>query len=194
MRQIGTGLPPRGREVATRPSRPASALVVGSEMPPVANRLTDVLIPQSAFSAWQESGKPRQLRRPLTDRERHDLERRRDEIAPALAPFADSTVDVVVEALLDMYGGFTSMRGGEEDAAARVDSAARLLAEFPAWAIQEACMSIRRNGVWRDGKFDRRWPPNDPEIVLAVKQEMRLYRETYDRCIALLTATVEEEL
>lgn len=195
MRQIGTVTPPPGRAVATTPSRRVSALVVGSAMPPVANRLTDVLIPQAVFSAWQESGKPRQLRRALTDRERHDLERRRDEIAPALAPYADSVVDEVVEALLDMYGGFTSMRGGEDSAAARVDSAARLLVDFPAWAIQKACASIRRDGVWRvengEGRFDRRWPPNDSEIVDAVRKEERLYRDTYDRCEALLTATVE---
>lgn len=192
MRQIGTATPQPGREVATQPSQRKSALVVGSVMPPVVNRITDLVIPNAVFSSWTETGKARQIRRALTIDERHLLENRRDEVAPALMPFSDKAVDPVVEALLDMYGGYRNMRGGEDDAAARVDAAARLLAEFPAWAIQKACMAIRRNGVWREGKFDRVWPPNDAEIIAAVKDEMRLYQDTFDRCVALLTATVEE--
>jgi hypothetical protein len=153
----------------------------------------DVLIPNRVLSTWTERGKPRQLRRALTAEERTALERRRDEVAPYIAPFSPQQADLVALALLDMYGGFTSMRGGEEDAAARVDSALRLLAPFPAWAIQAACASIRTNGVWRDGKFDRRWPPNDPEIVLAVREEMLLYRDVHDRAAKILAATVEEQ-
>ena len=159
MKQIGTVVP--GRAVATQPSRRVSALVVGSVMPPVVNRVTDLTIPNAVFSSWTETGKARQIRRALTDDERTLLETRRREVEPALLPFSDKAVDHVVEALLDMYGGYRNMRGGEDDAAARVDAAARLLAEFPAWAIQKACFSIRRHGVWREGKFDRQWPPND---------------------------------
>lgn len=200
MRQIGTGLPPRGAE-ATPPSPrsfDAAALTALREaLPPVLNRLTDVLIPNSAFASWIEAGKSRQLRRPLTDRERFDLERRRDELAPALAPFGADETDLVAVAILDMFGGFTSMRGGEDDAAARVDSMLRLLDDQPAWAIQKACMAIRRNGVWRrdrngEFKFDRQWPPSESELVDAVRKEAALYRDTHDRCVALLTATVEE--
>jgi hypothetical protein len=163
-----------------------------SVMPPVTNRETDVEIPNRAFSSWTEAGKPRQLRRPLTADERAALEDRRDELVPVVAPFlAGQQSDRVALALLDMYGAYTSMRGGEDEAAARVDAVLRLLEEWPAWAIIKACNAIRRNGVWRNGKFDRQWPPSEPELVDAVRKEAALYRDTYDRCVALLTATVE---
>jgi hypothetical protein len=162
-------------------------------MPATVNRLTDVEIPNRVLSRWIETGKARKLRRPLTADERRALEVRRDEIAPYLAPYASHQTDAVVLELLEMYSGFTSMRGGEEDAAARVDAAARLLKEFPAWAILKACASIRRNGVWRDGTYDRRWPPSDPEIVGAVLDEMIYYRDVHARAEKILAATVEEQ-
>lgn len=190
MKQIGTGL--QHGMAGTLPSRrDFAAPASGAPLPPVTNRRTDLEIPNSAFSSWIEAGKPRQLRRALTTEERTALERRRDEIGPALAPFADWQRDVVALAVLEMFNGFTSMRGTEEEAAARVDAALNLLADHPAWAIEKACMSIRRNGVWRDGKFDRRWPPSEPEMVAAVKEASKLYRDTFNRVEALLMAEVE---
>jgi hypothetical protein len=47
------------------------------------------------------------------------------------------------------------------------------------------------NGVWRDGKFDRQWPPNDSEIVDAVRKEVRIYGDQHRSAVALLGATVE---
>lgn len=114
----------------------------------------------------------------------------------AVSPFIPAENDRVALAVLDMQNGFSSLRGDEEASAARVDSALRLLAEFPAWAIEKACMAIRRDGVYREVRgsmrFDRQWPPTDSELVDAVRRELRLYRDPYDRCVALLTATVEE--
>lgn len=156
------------------------------------NRATDAELP-SLFSPWKEDGKPRGIRRALLGEERLALERRRDETALALAPFGEADADRVALAILDMQNGFGNR--DEETAAARVDSTMRLLSGFPAWAIEKACMSIRLNGVWRDvggaKKYDKRFPPNEPELVDAVKSEAKLYGDTHDRCVALLTAPVE---
>ena len=164
------------------------------KLPPVTVPYPDSSIPRSAWSPWKEAGKPRQLRRPLAPRERGALERRQRELAPAVEPYRDSERDRVALALLDMYGGYPSMGSrGDPAAAGRVDSAARVLAEFPAWAIERACQKIHVNGVWRDGAFDRRWPPNDSELVEAVRIEARVYTETYRNVMALLEAAVEDE-
>lgn len=112
-------------------------------------------------------------------------------MAPALAPLRPEQRDSAALAVLEMFNGYTSMRGTEEEAGARVDAALNLLSDQPLWAIEKACMSIRRRGVWRKGAFDRQWPPSEPELADAVREEAKLYRETHDRCVALLTATVE---
>lgn len=161
-------------------------------MPPVANRLTDVDIPLSAWSNWHEDGKARQLRRALTAEERAALEARRDELAPAVAPHADRDADRVALALTDMFGGFPSMRRDDAGVVARLDGARRMLPGFPAWAIEKACAAIQQNGVWRDGAFDRHWPPSDAEIVAEVRDKLRLYGDQHRSAVALLEATVEE--
>ena len=164
-----------------------------STNPPVSNRLTDVEIPRAVWANWIPDDGPRQLRRALTVTERNALEGRRAELEPMLEPFTPAELDHVVLALSDMFGGFTSMRQGDEDAAARLDSVVRLLAPFPAWAIAKACSYIQMNGVYRDGKFDRRWPPNDPEIVKEVRSAMQLYAQQHSQAVAMLSATVEEK-
>lgn len=161
-------------------------------MPPVINRLTDIEIPRSAWSSWIPSEGKRQLRRPLSIHERDELERRRAELAIALEPFHPQEKDHIALALSDMFGGFTSMRQGDEDAAARLDSVIRLLSEFPAWAISKACRDIQMNGVYRDKRFDKRWPPNDAEIVDEVRRALRLYGDQHRIVGDLLEATVEK--
>jgi len=115
-----------------------------------------------------------------------------NELAPAVAPYGRAEAPHVALALTDMYGGYTSMRQSGEEAEARVDSLLRLLAPYPAWAIQKACRDIQINGVWREGKFDRRWPPNDAEIIDAVRKEADLYVNIHRSAVALLSAEVEE--
>lgn len=95
-------------------------------------------------------------------------------------------------AITDMLGGYTSMRQTGDEAVAKLDSMRRVLAPFPAWAIEKACNNIQINGVWRDGKFDRRWPPNDSEVIDAVRSHVRLYADTHRIAIALLSAEVEK--
>jgi len=153
--------------------------------------MTDLEIPRQVWSAWTPAVGEREVRRELTVEERGALERRRDELAPAVAPYPDRDLDRVALALSDMFGGFTSMRQSDDEAVAKLDSVRRVLADFPAWAIEKASRSIQMNGVWRDGKFDRRWPPNDSEIVAAVRDEVRLYAATHRNVVALLNAPVE---
>lgn len=158
----------------------------------MANSYTDVELPRSVLSSWREDGKPRASRRALAADERRALEARRDELLPAVEPHGSRDVDRVAAAIAGMYGGFPSMRQQGDDAVvSRLDAARRALAPFPAWAIESACSAIQRNGVWRDGKLDRRWPPSDAEIAQQVRQELRLYSDTLRRVVEVLEAQVE---
>jgi hypothetical protein len=189
------------------PSAASQALVPGSakplqrtgltaaNLPHVMNHRTDVEIPRKVLSGWIETGKPRQIRRELAPDERNALELRRDELAPAVQPYGDRDVNRVALALTDMFGGFPSMRARNDEAVmARIDGARRVLAEFPAWAIENACAYIQANGVWRDGAFDRQWPPSDAEIIQETRQKFRLYADQHRSAVALLSATVEETI
>ena len=160
-------------------------------MPPVTDRAVDVEITRRLWSAWVDAGKPRKLRRSLSADERELIQRRADELSPICAPYRPSEVDRVTLALIEMLGGFRSVRGDESDAVATADNLRRSLAEFPAWAIEKACSNIRLNGVWRDGRFDRQWPPSDAEIIHATREAFRLYGDPYRNAIALRAAEVE---
>lgn len=161
-------------------------------LPKIFNRSTDADIPNAAWSSWIPAVGSRTLRRPLHDVERQALAARAREIAPALAPYLPAEIDFVTVAVSDMLGGFTSMRQSGDEAEARLDSMQRLLQPYPAWAIVKSCRSIQGDGVWREGKFDRRWPPNDAEVVDAVRKEIRHYERVHSSAVALLAAEVEE--
>lgn len=167
-------------------------MVPTDRLPKISNRSTDVDIPRDVWSNWSPEAGARQLRRPLTPEEREALEARMREIAPVLHPYVPADLDHVSLAILDMFGGFTSMRQTGVEAAGKMDSVRRLLQPFPAWAVVKVCGHIQANGVWREGKFDRRWPPNDSEIVAALREELRHYDRTHRSAVALLSATVEE--
>lgn len=164
-----------------------------ARLPKISNLLTDVEIPRSAWAAWIPSEGSRQLRRALTETERSALIARRDELAPAVLGFADFERNKVALALADMFGSFPSMRQSGSEVMARLDAAQRVLEPYPLWAIRRACLSIQSNGVWREEKFDRQWPPSDAEIVASVRAEMRLFVNQYHSAVALLAATVEEQ-
>lgn len=163
------------------------------ELPPVRSIEADVRIPNAVWCNWKEDGKARQLRRALTTEERAVIEARRDELLPAVEPHGERDADRVALALTDMFGGFPSMRARDDGAVvARIDSARRVLVTFPAWAIEAACTMIQSDGVWRDEKFDRQWPPSDAEIVSSVREKLRMYSDRHRSAVALLEATVEE--
>jgi hypothetical protein len=144
------------------------------------------------WSTWTPENGKRGLRVELTAAARTALEQRRDELAPFIGPFHGSEMEKVGIAISDMFSSFRSMRQTGESAVAVLESVTRLCAPYPAWAIVNACHDIQSNGVWRNGQFDRQWPPNDSEIVARVRQELRLYADSYNSACALLAAKLEE--
>jgi len=184
--------------LVSRVSQPASGadsrlttMLLG-QLPKIFNRLTDADIPNRVWSTWTPEAGARSIRRPLDASERQALEARAAELAPVLGAYPPMDLDFVTLALSDMFGGFTSMRQSGEEAGARLDSVSRLLDPFPAWAIVKVCRDIQANGVWRDGKFDRQWPPNDSEIVDAIRKEIHHYEKCHRSATALLAAAVED--
>lgn len=192
MKQIGEAIP-NSRSPALRPAS-GTAVRRGplpANQPPVMNRMTDIEIPK-AWENWIPADGKRRLRRALTEPERFALMMRRDELAPWVAGYeGPNESEEVVLALADMFGAFRSMRQDGESMIGQVDATRRALAEFPLWAIQKACASIRLNGVLRDGSYDRQWPPNDADIVAEVRDKLRLYGDQYRSAVALLEAEVE---
>lgn len=180
-------------------SRPVSAAPAvattnfsADRLPPIMNRAADIAIPNGAWSHWTPESGARELRRALTAEERGMLEARASQLKPALHPYCPADVDAVALAIADVFGSYTSMRQTDGEAAARIDSCCRALEFFPAWAIIKVCGAIQSRGVLRDGKYDRRWPPNDSEIIQAIEEELRHYIRCYRSAVALLSASVEE--
>lgn len=130
----------------------------------------------------------------MTDSEREALQVRFNELAPVVAGYGGrDEISRVGLALAEMFGAFRSMRQTGDNAMAQITAAGSALDSFPAWAIEKACRSIQQNGVWRDGKFDRQWPPSDPEIVDAVRKEVKLYADSHRSAAALLSAEVDPD-
>lgn len=187
-----------GSQVSPRESGTALRhLKENDPLPRISSRSTDVEIPNRVWSSWIPRDDPRRLVRALTLGERAELEERRDELAPALVSLRDvvgfeSVVDEVVLAIMDMFGSYRSMRQTSVEAMALAESTYRAMCAFPAWAVVKVCGSIQLNGVWRDGKFDRQWAPNDSEVAHAVRLEIAFYEQRHRETVALLSATVEE--
>lgn len=168
-----------------------------SNLPALVDRLTDVDIPNAAWSSWIPKTGPRALRRALIDGERRALQARVAELQPALLGFdREQDGDRVALAISDMFGGFRSMREQGEDVVGRIDSAMRVMNGYPAWAIEQGCLAIQRAGYEvtdRDGRriMERHWPPSDPEICQIVERIVRMRRDALVSAEALLAAPVE---
>lgn len=194
MKKIGESLPPaRSLSLQQNSAMAPKRGPLPPQMPPVLNQQTDIDIPRSVWSTWIPGGvERRKLRRALTDQERWALEQRRNQLAPWVAGFEGrNEEDQVALALADMFAAFRSMRQADIGAMAQVDGVRRVLTPFPVWAIEKACASIQSNGVWRNGAFDRQWPPNDSEIVAEVRDKLRLYGDQHRSAVSLLEAEVE---
>lgn len=169
---------------------PASLPVFAADKPPARiDRTCDIDIPRAVWSAWKEDGKPREVRRALTPSERVALTKRHGELASALVRVQEDQTDRVVLAISDMFAGFRSvMRNVDpESAVAMIDGMRRMLADLPAWAIEEGCRSIQRGRSGLDHKF----MPNDNEIYDVCEALVKPYRERLLECEALLTASIE---
>lgn len=199
MKQLGMIAPGASRSLVPN-SDGQSKTVVASKMlmarrqrpkPPTMDQIADIEIPRTIWSTWTEAGRDKKLRRPLSEAEHTALEKRRDELAPWVCGYHAEELDDVSLALIDLFSGFQSMTA--EVGAARVDSVARLLKDFPAWAIENVSTKIRLRGYTRDGKIERHWAPTDPEVVDLLKIEVALYGRSHDNAVALLTAEVADD-
>lgn len=110
------------------------------------------------------------------------------ELDCGLTPFQRHESDSVRAALHAMLGGFRSLRAKDDNAEASVEVLLCVLRDFPAWAIDEACMKIAR----RQAGLDPRWAPNDSEIHAVVSDVVSIFHRTRDRVKALLIAPIEE--
>lgn len=154
------------------------------------------MIPNRLWSGFIPKDGPRTLQRAPTDEERATLQRRAAALAPAMLPFQrPEEDDRVAVAIADLYGSYRSMTERGENALARVRAASNALADMPAWAIEEACLDIRRRGyeVIEDGRsrLEQHWPPSDPEIHAVVAKAVTQRRSALASARALLAAPVE---
>ena len=186
---------------ATPGSRPASGTAVATRrvlpqrydrtnLPKAFDRFTDADIPRWAWSSWKADGTPRLIRQELPPNFRAELQKRRDDIAPVIEPYDSSDDARVTVAIADLLSGFPGKQD-DEMVVARIDSIRRLLALYPAWAIEKVCADIRSKGFARDGKIDRRWAPTDPELCGMMDTALRMYRDAHSSAVALLAAEVE---
>jgi hypothetical protein len=121
------------------------------------------------------------------------IDARADVLSASLAPYERDEEDKAVAAIASMFGGFRSMRQGDEDAAAVLYGVRRVLASFPLWAIERGCLMIQSGEAMLAGKkLDRRFAPNDSEIYLVVKEIVKPYKLALEKAHALLAAPVEK--
>ena len=169
---------------------PASLPVFAADMPPARiDRTCDIDIPRAVWSRIKIDGEPRAIVRALMPSERSALGRRQSELTSALVPVQECQTDRVALAISDMFAGFRSvMRNVDpESAVAMIDGMRRMLADLPAWAIEEGCRAIQSGRSGLDHKF----MPNDNEIFAVCEALVKPYRGRLLECEALLMAPIE---
>jgi hypothetical protein len=145
---------------------------------------------------WRDKdvrGISRSIARELTPGERARVQRRRDELQIGCSPFLPSEDDRVIAALSEMLGGFRSLqRQGDEAAVAALAVLRRLVAEFPVWAIEEACEALKRGTAILDGRrISHEYPPNDSQVYGVIKEILAPYEKLRISATALLMAPVQ---
>jgi hypothetical protein len=166
-----------------------------SSMPAPLVRKTDIELPSRLWDPWREAGKPRRLRRELTEGERNELEARRDTLAPWICGFHPEESLEVINALGSMFDAFPMMLNvSEERAAGKIAAMQNAIAPYPKWAIERACARVRLRGYTKrtDGAevIERHWPPTESELISVIEQELQSYKLSHDTAVALLTAEV----
>ena len=173
----------------------SSQQIDASNLPEEIDREADFVIPARVWSAWAPAEGKRSIVRELTDGERYTLTRRRAELEEAMAPFGPLDGDRVPQALGRLFGGYPSMRESGAPAVARVHSAMETLRDLPAWAIEEACLDIRRRGyeIVESGRsrFEQHWPPSGAEVHALAARLTARRNKALASARALLTAPVE---
>lgn len=160
----------------------------GKNLPALFDPECDRAIPDRVFSGWIPSDAARAIVRQLTPVERAKVEARAVALRNAVAAHHVSEDRKVKAELAAMLGGFRAMRQQGNDALAMVDVTARVLREFPLWAIAKGCMEIAQNKA----ELDPRWPPNDDQIYIVVNGIVALYHKHLKIADSLLAAPLEE--
>jgi hypothetical protein len=150
-------------------------------LPPFVDKFCDVEL--SKLVCFKKDAGKWEVRRALSDDDRHRLEVRAEICRAVLRPFSVDEDRMVRSAIGGLLAGFRSLREYDrEAAAAQLDVTAVVLAEFPAWAIVKACLGLARQ--------KRAFVPNDGEIFEAVAEQVRLFRRSLENCLGLLGAEV----
>lgn len=160
----------------------------------------DVTIPGRVWSGWMPSdpSQPRSLVRELSLDEHRAVSRRMRELTQCLLPFERPAEDDRVHtAVAGLYGSFTSMRDVGASAVSKIANTVSSLTEFPAWAIEQACASIRKRGytvVERDGRTrtEQSFAPSESQLREVVAESIRSRASALDQARRLLEAPVEE--
>jgi hypothetical protein len=135
---------------------------------------------------------PRSIVRELTHTERATLQRRQYALQCGLLAFQGQERDQVRGALHAMLGGFRSLRERDDNAETSVEVLLAVLRDFPAWAVEEACLRIAQQRTEIDPPLDPRWPPNDGQVHALVAAVVAPYRQNLTTASALLAAPVEQ--
>lgn len=167
------------------PNLPAKAGPFGP--PRLVDRDADYVIPARVWSNWIPAVGARSIIRELKSDERAALTRRESELSTALVAYPPLDEHRVIAAISSMLGGYRSMRHQDGDAVAILDGTRRVLAEFPAWAIERGCLMIQQ-GVT---VLDRRYAPNDAEIYAVVLDVVKPYRDALRTVAGVLAAPIE---
>lgn len=159
--------------------------------PAMVNRETDFVLPKKLWSTWIPENGSRAIIRALSASEEAALENRAAELRAGLVAMQREQRDDARAALHGMLGGFRSLRQAGEDAETAVEVLLAVLREFPAWAIEDACLRIAQRRADCDPPLDPRWAPSDGQIYEIVDRIVKHYRTTLTATQALLAAPVE---
>jgi hypothetical protein len=158
--------------------------------PKILDREADFDLPRKLWENWIPTNGKRGIVRAFTESERGCVQRRLAELTSGLAPFLPEQRGQIRAPLHAMLGGFRSLRESGEDAETAVEVLLAVLRDFPAWAIEEACIRIARQDIDIDPALDRRWAPSDSQIYAAVSAIVQPYRKALATAQALLDAPV----
>ena len=158
--------------------------------PKILDQEADFELPRKLWENWIPAKGKRAIVRAFTDAERDCVQRRHAELTRGLEPFLPQQRDRIRAPLHAMLGGFRSLRESGEDAETAVEVLLAVLRDFPAWAIEEACIRIARRDIDIDPPLDRRWAPSDSQIYAAVSAIVQPFRKALATAQALLDAPV----
>jgi hypothetical protein len=161
--------------------------------PALLDKAADYEIPAKVWSNWKPAHSRREIVRTLNAGERAILQRRAYALECGLMPYAGGDRDGIKASLLAMFSGFRSLRQEGEDIIATAEITCIVLRDFPAWAIEQACLRIARHesGI-EEIDSSPKWAPSDVLVYDAVKAVVVPYRKALDSAQSLLSAPVEQ--